>query len=176
MPTDPAYPDVPTDQLRDGGWELVDESVETVFQLPTARVEGATKVYDAVETREAVRNAIGLDHQWRFFFATALSFTPPLAPGQFAAVEIIIDIPCVVKAFHTPHESSTGLFQDVDIRRRTMNGQRPNISCHLLTHRFIAVDHDNVMFMFRQLSSKSPAHHSGTSDYDIHNFTSMSCD
>lgn len=81
MPTDPAYPDVPTDQLRDGGWELVDESVETVFQLPTARVEGATKVYDAAETREAVRDAIGLDHQWRFFFATALSFTPPLAPG-----------------------------------------------------------------------------------------------
>jgi hypothetical protein len=81
VPTDPAYPDVPTDQLRDGGWELVDESVETVFKLPTARVEGATKVYDAVETREAVRNAIGLDHQWRFFFATALSFTPPLAPG-----------------------------------------------------------------------------------------------
>jgi len=81
VPTEPAYPDVPTDQLRDGGWELVDESVETVFQLPTARVEGATKVYDAAETREAVRDAIGLDHQWRFFFATALSFTPPLAPG-----------------------------------------------------------------------------------------------
>ena len=81
MPTDPAYPDVPADQLRDGGWELVDESVETVFQLPTARVEGATKVYDAAETRAAVRDAVGLDHQWRFFFATALSFTPPLAPG-----------------------------------------------------------------------------------------------
>nr|WP_206042330.1 hypothetical protein [Haloarcula argentinensis] len=67
--------------MRDGGWELVDESVETVFELPTARVEGATKVYDAAETREAVRDAVGLDHQWRFFFATALSFTPPLALG-----------------------------------------------------------------------------------------------
>jgi hypothetical protein len=65
---DPAFPDVPTDRLRDGGWELVDESVETVFELPTARVEGATKVYDAAETREAVRDAVGLDHQWRFFF------------------------------------------------------------------------------------------------------------
>lgn len=81
MPTDPAFPDVPTDQLRDGGWEVVDESVETVFQLPTARVEGATKVYDDAETREAVRDEVGFDHQWRFFFATALSFTPPLAPG-----------------------------------------------------------------------------------------------
>jgi hypothetical protein len=81
VPADPAFPDVPTDQLRDGGWELVDESVETVFQLPTARVEGATKVYDDAETREAVRDAVGFDHQWRFFFATALSFTPPLAPG-----------------------------------------------------------------------------------------------
>jgi hypothetical protein len=81
VPADPAYPDVPADRLRDGGWELVDESVETVFELPTARVEGATKVYDAAETREAVQDAIGFDHQWRFFFATALSFTPPLAPG-----------------------------------------------------------------------------------------------
>ncbi|MFY4811922.1 hypothetical protein ACOJIV_04320 [Haloarcula sp. AONF1] len=81
MPADPAFPDVPADRLRDGGWELVDESVETVFELPTARVEGATKVYDAAETREAVQDAVGLDHQWRFFFATALSFTPPLAPG-----------------------------------------------------------------------------------------------
>ncbi|EMA23594.1 hypothetical protein [Haloarcula argentinensis] len=81
MPADPAFPDVPADRLRDGGWELVDESVETVFELPTARVEGATKVYDAAETREAVRDAVGLDHQWRFFFATALSFTPSLAPG-----------------------------------------------------------------------------------------------
>jgi len=78
---DPAFPDVPTDRLHDGGWALVDESVETVFELPTARVEGATKVYDAAETREAVQDAVGLDHQWRFFFATALSFTPPLAPG-----------------------------------------------------------------------------------------------
>ncbi|MFU1782193.1 hypothetical protein ACM16X_12485 [Haloarcula japonica] len=81
MPADPAFPDVPADRLRDGGWALVDESVETVFKLPTARVEGATKVFDDAGTREAVREAVGFDHQWRFFFATALSFTPPLAPG-----------------------------------------------------------------------------------------------
>ncbi|EMA29799.1 hypothetical protein [Haloarcula japonica] len=81
MPADPAFPDVPADRLRDGGWALVDESVETVFKLPTARVEGATKVFDDDGTREAVREAVGFDHQWRFFFATALSFTPPLAPG-----------------------------------------------------------------------------------------------
>ncbi|WP_424003118.1 hypothetical protein ACOZ4I_03610 [Haloarcula salina] len=81
MPDAPSFPAVPVDRLRDGGWTLVDERVETVFQLPTARVEGATRVYDAAETRAAVEAATGIDRQWRFFFATALSFTPSLSPG-----------------------------------------------------------------------------------------------
>lgn len=81
MPRDPSFPGVPTARLRDGGWDLVNERVDTVFELPTVHVEGATKVYDDSDTRDAVRAATGFDRQWRFFFATALSFTPPLAPG-----------------------------------------------------------------------------------------------
>jgi hypothetical protein len=65
--------------LREGGWELTDESVETVFELPTASVTGATELYDDVRTREAARSAADIDQQWRFFFATALTFR--LAPG-----------------------------------------------------------------------------------------------
>jgi hypothetical protein len=79
--TDPSFPTVPAERLRTGGWELTDESVETVFQLPTASVAGATKLYDDARTREAAAAATGVDQQWRFFFATALTFRPPLAPG-----------------------------------------------------------------------------------------------
>jgi len=75
------FPTVPTAQLTDGGWELTDEHVETVFKLPTASVAGATRLYDDVRTREAAADASGLDRQWRFFFATALTFRPALAPG-----------------------------------------------------------------------------------------------
>lgn len=81
MSDDASFPDVPADRLRDEGWELTDESVETVFKLPTASVVGATELYDDVQTREAAESAAGIDHQWRFFFATALTFRPPLAPG-----------------------------------------------------------------------------------------------
>ncbi|PSP83669.1 hypothetical protein BRC96_07570 [Halobacteriales archaeon QS_6_64_34] len=81
MSPDAAFPVVPETRLADGGWELTDEQVETVFELPTASVAGATSVYDDVRTREAAESAAGLDRQWRFFFATALTFRPPLAPG-----------------------------------------------------------------------------------------------
>jgi hypothetical protein len=77
---DAADPVVPEARLARGGWELTDERVETVFRLSSATVQGATRLYDDVRTREAAA-AVGLDRQWRFFFATALSFRPPLAPG-----------------------------------------------------------------------------------------------
>lgn len=79
--SDPSFPAVPDERLRAGGWELSDERVETVFRLPTASVVGATEVYDDVRTREAAEAAAGIDQQWRFFFATALTFRPPLPPG-----------------------------------------------------------------------------------------------
>ena len=79
--SEPSFPTVPADRLREGGWELTDESVETVFELPTASVTGATELYDDVRTREAAQSAADVDQQWRFFFGTALTFRPALAPG-----------------------------------------------------------------------------------------------
>ena len=81
MSRDAPFPDVPDSRLDEGGWSLVDERVETVFQLPTASVAGATRLYDDNRTRAAAAEAAGLDQQWRFFFATRLTFRPPLAPG-----------------------------------------------------------------------------------------------
>ena len=74
-------PVVPTERLEADGWKLADESTETVFELPTARVEGHTKLYEDAALRDRIRDRTGVDQTWRFFFATALEFHPPLAPG-----------------------------------------------------------------------------------------------
>ncbi|MFB6073879.1 MAG: hypothetical protein ABEJ89_02575 [Haloarculaceae archaeon] len=80
------FPAVPTDRLESGGWVERDRQVETVFRLPTARVRGATLVFDDERSREALREATGLDRQVRFFFATRLHFEPPLPSGVGAAM------------------------------------------------------------------------------------------
>lgn len=76
-----SLPAVPEDQLDAGGWTLVEEREETLFRLPTAQVRGYTSLYEDGDLREAVERAADVDRQWRFFFATRLSFVPPLAPG-----------------------------------------------------------------------------------------------
>jgi hypothetical protein len=73
--------DLPEERLAAGGWSLVDEAVETLFELPVARVRGHTRLYEDRSIRDAVREAVGYDHMWRFFFATRVEFEPPLAPG-----------------------------------------------------------------------------------------------
>jgi hypothetical protein len=81
MPSSPEFPEVPVDE--DDGWELVEESVDTVFSMPAMTVLGATRQYDDRRTREAVRAATDgeIDHQWRFLSATRLGFSPRLPPG-----------------------------------------------------------------------------------------------
>lgn len=74
-------PSLPRDRLDDDGWSLVEDEVETLFSLSAARVEGHTQVFEDAALRAAVREATGVDHMWRFFFATRVSFTPALAPG-----------------------------------------------------------------------------------------------
>ena len=92
-----AYPTVPHDRLLGEGWELRSKTEETVFRMPAASVVGYTLFYEdarlrgAIEATDAVEppaeagenhlvTASG-DGTWRFFFATRLSFRPPLAPG-----------------------------------------------------------------------------------------------
>jgi hypothetical protein len=71
----------PTGRLEAGGWELVEESTETLFELSAARVEGHTRVYEDATLRRAVGEATGVDRLCRFFFATTVEFSPPLSPG-----------------------------------------------------------------------------------------------
>lgn len=74
------FPAVPRDRLEEGGWELAEESVETRFRIPTLTVRGATRLFQDAATRAATDEHVDADAQWRFFFATALAFDPPLPP------------------------------------------------------------------------------------------------
>ena len=76
----PAPPAVPTDTLDAGGWDLVEETTETVFEVSTTRIYAATRHYEDERTRTALREATGLDRTVRFFAATRLVFEPPLPP------------------------------------------------------------------------------------------------
>jgi hypothetical protein len=79
-PTD--APNVPTDRLDAGDWALAEDTTETLFSLPTGRVQGRTLLYEDATLRKTIRTATdgNLDMPWRFFFTTRLSFLPPLAP------------------------------------------------------------------------------------------------
>jgi hypothetical protein len=77
----PAPPAVPIDALDAGGWELVEETTETVFEVPTNQIHAATQRYEDTHTRTALREAAGLDRTVRFFAATRLVFEPPPPPG-----------------------------------------------------------------------------------------------
>jgi len=95
------YPTVPDELLAEGGWDERVRAESTVFQTPTSRIVGRTALYDDRALRDAL-DAAGFGDllagraqsggrrlvetgaeggYWRFFFATALSFSPPLAPG-----------------------------------------------------------------------------------------------
>jgi hypothetical protein len=93
------YPELPASKLESGGWEQRVRTESTVFRMPTASVVGRTVLYEDAELAAALSAAGAADllarrgeeggdrlvdtdgTYWRFFFATALSFRPPLAPG-----------------------------------------------------------------------------------------------
>ena len=78
-----APPSVPESDLADGGWEFVDDTVETLFELVGVRIRGATVEYEDERTRESLHAATDgtVDHRVRFFAATRLAFEPSLPPG-----------------------------------------------------------------------------------------------
>ena len=94
------YPEVPESDLDAGGWQQQTRSEETVFKTPTSSIVGKTVLYGDSELQAALESVGAGDlltddgdaegrmvdtgegaSYWRFFFATALSFRPPLAPG-----------------------------------------------------------------------------------------------
>jgi len=84
MPADPL--ELSSDEAE--GWELVEESVETLFELPGARIRGTIRQYEDERTRAALREATdgAVDRPIRFFATTRLEFEPPLPPGASPAI------------------------------------------------------------------------------------------
>ncbi|MEF8887882.1 MAG: hypothetical protein V5A30_08750 [Haloarculaceae archaeon] len=80
---DPPYPTV---EVPDG-WELSEETVETLFDLPTMSVRGASRRYEDRAGRDALADATDppYDETLRFFAATRLAFEPGLPPGTLPA-------------------------------------------------------------------------------------------
>jgi hypothetical protein len=76
-----ADPQPPTVRAAMDGWWLVDEYVETVFELVAASVRGHTAVYEDRTVVEAATAAGLPELPWRFLFVTRLEFSPPLVPG-----------------------------------------------------------------------------------------------
>lgn len=80
--SDDAFPTVDTDRLETAGWVLAERTEDTLFSLASVRVDGRTLLYEHPDLRRRLRETSEEgDLPWRFFFATRLTFTPPLAPG-----------------------------------------------------------------------------------------------
>lgn len=95
MATNPDPLALPEDAREQGGWDLVEQSTETLFEVATARIRGTTCRYDDQRTRSAVHDATdgGIDHPIRFFATTNLGFTPPLPPGTGPAMVMPMLVP-----------------------------------------------------------------------------------
>jgi hypothetical protein len=89
-PSPPPPPGVPEERLAADGWTLQEHRAEALVELPAAEVLGHTLVYEDGRLRAAVREATGgrIDRMWRYFFATRLTFRPPLPPGVGPAMVV----------------------------------------------------------------------------------------
>jgi hypothetical protein len=83
MTTEPPEIPLPESLLVDAGFELVERSTETLFEISAIRIEGLTRRYEDDHSRQALREATegAVDHPVRFFAVTRLTFQPALPPG-----------------------------------------------------------------------------------------------
>ena len=144
------YPTVPDGLLAEGGWDERVRAESTVFQTPTARIVGRTLLYDDRALRETLDVAgfgdllagraetggrrlveTGADGgYWRFVFATALSFRPPLAPG-IGPASMLPTVVTEARRTFTDDLEARG-FRNVERRRsqrvRTDSGDRARLA------------------------------------------------
>lgn len=143
------YPEVGTAELEDDGWERRVRSESEVFRTPSAAIMGHTVLYEDATLRDAL-DGVGYgtllasddsesggqmietgdsSGYWRFFFATGLSFRPPLAPGIGPASMRPTVVSEARKAFVSDLQARG--FDDVDRGRsqrfRTANRDRARV-------------------------------------------------
>ncbi|PSQ15224.1 hypothetical protein BRD00_14675 [Halobacteriales archaeon QS_8_69_26] len=72
---------VPAAVREDDRWELVEETEEDLGKTGPVRVTARRTLYGDRRLRERVREATGVDRQWRSLFASTLVTAPPLSRG-----------------------------------------------------------------------------------------------
>jgi len=68
--------------VREDPWELVEEIDETLGSTGPVEIRSERLLYGDRALREKVREATGIDRQWRSFFASRLTLTPSLPAGS----------------------------------------------------------------------------------------------
>ncbi|MFC6992157.1 hypothetical protein ACFQH3_10565 [Haladaptatus sp. GCM10025707] len=119
-------PVVPTEKLPEG-WEQTGRDEERLVALPTMEVWGETRRYEDV----ALQRCLGSDHPWRLFFATRLTFRPPLAPGIGPAMLMPTVWPAVREEFLADLEERgvRATVRDRTERIRVDTGERASLVC-----------------------------------------------
>ena len=72
-------PSVPEDRLVD--WRQTDQRVDSPFSTPMVSVCTHTVVFEESTQRAQIRERIGVDHPWRFFFTSRIQLEPPHPPN-----------------------------------------------------------------------------------------------
>lgn len=81
--TDLTPPTVPESLIDRGGWELVEEGVESLVEKSWIDVRGSTRRFEDARSRRALREATAgdVDHPVRFFAVTRLAIESSLLTG-----------------------------------------------------------------------------------------------
>lgn len=72
-------PPVPAERLAD--WRQTAATVERAFSTPLLTVDTHTLVYEETADRDEIHTETGIDHPWRFFFASQIQLDPPQRPS-----------------------------------------------------------------------------------------------
>lgn len=75
------FPSPPPDAIAAGGWRERDREATTAFDAKVVTVEAATLVFEDINLRERLAEAIGLERVWRFFVASRLTLSPATRPS-----------------------------------------------------------------------------------------------
>ncbi len=73
-------PSVPAELLAD--WRQTDRTVDSPFSTPVVSAHTHTVVYEESTQRERIFEQCGVDHPWKFFFASRLALEPPQSPNR----------------------------------------------------------------------------------------------
>ncbi|MFB6201293.1 MAG: hypothetical protein ABEI98_04710 [Halorhabdus sp.] len=184
------FPTVPNGSLEAGGWSLRDTRVEVRARVAGFVVRAHERRYEDDQLRERVSAAGGPDHLWRLFYATRLTFRPPLPPafGPAMALPKVRSAAREEFAEQLRAEGLTEIEQDEDERIEVKSGTQARVTRYDATlpvetddgHREVSMDgwigiwHDGAMLLAGGLYPSAPL--SNVLDVDLDYDPTASCE